>query len=105
MENTYASLPHPNDFKDYLKDNEDWYFNLCYDKIRENFEGDRLEVIDVMSFVFDDEDKTIYDITISRSDFTHNLTNCLRYFEKVEEYGKCSKVNGLIDDIEKEYGL
>ena len=42
MDSIYASLPHPDDFEEYLNENKEWYFNLCYTKIKDNFEGDKL---------------------------------------------------------------
>ena len=50
MDSIYANLPHPDDFEAYLNENRDWYFSLCYSKIKENHEGDKLEEIDIMTF-------------------------------------------------------
>ena len=38
MDSIYASLPHPDDFEEYLNENKEWYFNLCYTKIKDNFD-------------------------------------------------------------------
>lgn len=105
MDSIYANLPHPDDFEAYLNENRDWYFSLCYSKIKENHEGDKLEEIDIMTFNFDDGDKTVYDITVHREDFVLNLTNCLKHYEEIEEYGVCSDVKRLIKELEDYYGL
>jgi len=105
MDSIYASLPHPDDFEEYLNENKEWYFNLIYTKIKDNFEGEKLEIIELMTFTFEDDDSTVFDITVSQEDFILNLGNCLNHYEDVEDYVTCSKINKLIKEIEMYYGL
>jgi hypothetical protein len=58
-----------------------------------------------MTFTFEDEESTVYDITVSQEDFILNLGNCLNHYEDVEDYVTCSKINKLIKEIEMYYGL
>ena len=105
MDSIYASLPHPDDFEEYLNENKELYFNLCYTKIKDNFEGDKLETVELMTFTFEDDESTVYDITVSQEDFILNLWNCLKHYEEIEDYPTCTNVNKLIKDISEYYGL
>jgi hypothetical protein len=42
---------------------------------------------------------SLYDLNVERTEFEHNLTNALEYFEGEEDYEMCAKVFSLIQKL------
>lgn len=95
----YFSLPSESDFEDFLNENKDWYYNTCFEKVHDNFYGEALDEVDIVVFLFQDSPGTEYAVSIKKEDYELNLSYCLAYFEEIEDYEKCAKVNELIENV------
>lgn len=93
------------DFEEYMNENKDWYHRLCYEKIYNNFYGEHADVVEIIVFLIDDNPDTEYVISVDKEDFELNLTYGLAYFEDIEDYEMCTKVNDLIGNINVYNGL
>lgn len=96
----FFSLPSESDFESFMDENKDWYYNTCFEKVSENFYGENLDKIDIMVFLFQDSPGTEYVVSIDREDYLLNLSYVLAYFEDIEDYEMCQKVNELINNVE-----
>ena len=82
----------------YLRDNAEWYHTTCFEKIRDNFYGDKYNNVELMSFTIEGNNDEMV-ISAEDSDFLLNLELSLDYFEEVENYEMCSDLQKLMDEI------
>lgn len=53
----------------------------------------------VSAFKVDYSDGNVYTFDIKRNQYRDNLYDCLKYFEKEQEYEKCGLIQGLIKKL------
>jgi hypothetical protein len=92
-----------------LKDSDamqDFFFgdNVDYDFIYANIYRciergilSNKDSVQFASITFDNGEQI--DLECNREEYEENLTNCMRYYEKVEQYERCAMVKKLIEKI------
>lgn len=99
--NASKSFKNKDELQTFMDNDLEWMYNRIFTAITEAMRlgYDEAQILDAKI----EEDFSTFTITSPAEDWVNSLTLCITWFEKNEEYEKCSTILELIDRIKTEY--